>query len=158
MWSRLPSELRRGVVAGFAGTAAMTTTYAIERRLRHSHGGPLDYDDSAVPSHAAMVVLGIHRLDERRQKQLGFLVHWGYGSAMGVGRELLGRRLAPAAATGTYWGGLMVMAGTLFPLVGDTPPPWRWKPDVLATSTFQHGVYAVVAGLVSDRLDAARWP
>ncbi|HET9077918.1 MAG TPA: hypothetical protein VFN68_13370 [Acidimicrobiales bacterium] len=144
--------VRRGFTAGLAATAAMTASYGIERRLRHSGGGPLDYDDSTVPSHAAMVVLGIHRLDRRRQRQLGFLVHWGYGSAMGWVRTLLGDRMPPAAADGLYWAGLMAMAGTLFPLLGDTPPPWRWKPDVLATSLFQHGVYAVVAGAVSDRL------
>lgn len=130
----------------------MTASYGVERRLRHSGGGPLDYDDSTVPSHAAMVVLGLHHLDQRQQRRLGFLVHWGYGSLMGWVRDLLGSRMAPVPATGAYWAGLMVMAGTLFPLLGDTPPPWRWKPDVLATSLAQHGVYAVVAGAVADRL------
>jgi hypothetical protein len=146
------SGLKRGFLSGFAATAAMSVSYGVERRLRRSGGGPLDYDDSTVPSHAAMVVLGIHHLDQHRQRQLGFLVHWGYGSAMGWVRTVMGDRMSPAAATGLYWGGLMVMAGTLFPLLGDTPPPWRWKPDVLATSLVQHGVYAVVAGVVSDWL------
>ena len=153
---REPGGLTRGVAAGFAATAAMTASYGLERRLRHSGGGPLDYDDSMVPSHAAMVVLRIHQLDERRQRQLGFLVHWGYGSAMGWVRDVMGRRMPPAQATGLYWGGLMVMAGTLFPVLGGTPPPWKWKPDVLATSMGQHLVYAVVAGLVSDGMRGAQ--
>ncbi|MDQ2728151.1 MAG: hypothetical protein M3Y91_09900 [Actinomycetota bacterium] len=34
--------LGHGAVAGFAGTAAMTTGYAIERRLRKTVRGPLD--------------------------------------------------------------------------------------------------------------------
>ena len=144
--------LKKGAGAGLAATAAMTASYGLERRLRRSGGGPLDYDDSTVPSHAAMVVLGIHKLDERDQRRLGFLVHWGYGSLMGWPRLLLARRMSPAAATGLYWAGLMVMAGTLFPVLGDTPPPWRWKPDVLATSLFQHAVYAAVAGAVADQL------
>ena len=33
---------------------------------------------------------------------------------------------------------------TLFPLLGRTPPPWRWQPDVLATSFGTHVAY--VAG------------
>ena len=152
MVTKTPGGFTRGLVAGFAATAAMTASYGLERRLRHSDGGPLDYDDSMVPSHAAMAVLGIRHLDERRQKQLGFAVHWGYGSAMGWVRDLMGCRMGPPEATTAYWAGLMVMAGTLFPLLGDTPPPWRWKPDVLATSAGQHAVYAVVAGAVSDRL------
>jgi hypothetical protein len=143
-------DLQRGVLAGLAGTAVMTASYGVERRLRRSHGGPLDYDDSVVPSHAAMVVLRIHTLDEPYQHALGFAVHWGYGSLMGYPRRLLGRRFSPRTATAVYWTGLTVMVGLLFPLLGDTPPPWKWKPDVLATSLFQHAVYAVVVGLAAD--------
>jgi hypothetical protein len=143
----------RGGAAGLAGTTAMTATYGLERRLRHSYGGPLDYDDSATPAHAAMVVLRLHTLDERRERELGYLVHWGYGSAMGIPRELLGRYLSPKRATLVYWLGLMVMTGTLFPVLGGTPPPWRWKPDVVLTSVLQHAVYAVCVGAA---VDAAR--
>jgi hypothetical protein len=137
-------------MAGFDGTSAMTASYGLERRLRRSHGGPLDFDDSAAPTHAAMVVLRITSLDERHQRELGWLVHWGYGSAMGIVRELLARRLSPTKATAVYWSGLMVMTGTLFPLLGGTPPPWRWKRDVLVTSILQHGVYALTVGAVVD--------
>lgn len=147
------SGLEAGLLAGLAATAAMTASYGAERRLRRTGGGPLDYDDSTVPSHAAMVVLGIRRLDERDRRRLAFLVHWGYGSLMGWPRLMMGRRTRPVAATGLYWAGLMVMAGTLFPALGGTPPPWRWRRDVLATSMFQHAVYAVVAGVAADRLD-----
>ncbi len=140
----------RGGLAGLAGTAAMTASYGVERRLRHSHGGPLDYDDSTTPAHAAMVVLRIQTLDERRQRQLGDLVHWGYGSAMGVPRELLGRHLSPGRATLAYWAGLMVMTGALFPLLGGTPPPWRWKRGVIVTSVLQHAVYAAAVGAAVD--------
>ena len=45
---RLPWPLR-SVIAGTTGTAMMTLVYATERRLRPSHPGPLDYDDSLVP-------------------------------------------------------------------------------------------------------------
>jgi uncharacterized membrane protein YagU involved in acid resistance len=134
----------------------MTASYGLERRLRPSRGGPLDYDDSTVPSHAAMVVLRIHTLPERQQRWLGLLVHWGYGSLMGIPRVLLGRRLAHTVADGTYWAGLMVMTGSLFPLLGDTPPPWRWEPDVIATSVVQHAVYAAATGAVAAALTAGR--
>jgi len=33
---------------------------------------------------------------------------------------------------------LMSATLTLFPLLGRTPPPWRWPPDVLATSLGTH--------------------
>ena len=39
----------RSVLAGTAGTAALTLAYAVERRLRGDPQGSLDYDDSLVP-------------------------------------------------------------------------------------------------------------
>jgi len=39
----------RSVIAGAAGTTALTLAYATERRLRSRRSGPLDYDDSLVP-------------------------------------------------------------------------------------------------------------
>ncbi|HET9690533.1 MAG TPA: hypothetical protein VFP61_05235 [Acidimicrobiales bacterium] len=146
----LAAEAAQGLLAGLVGTAVMTASYGVERRLRGSTGGPLDYDDSTVPSHAAMVVLRIDHLGDVGQRRLGALVHWGYGSAMGMVRVLLGRRLRPRDATATYWAGLMAMTGALFPLLGGTPPPWRWRGSVVATSLVQHAVYAATVGAVVD--------
>ena len=39
----------RSVLAGTAGTAALSLAYVVERKLRPRHQGPLDYDDSLVP-------------------------------------------------------------------------------------------------------------
>jgi uncharacterized membrane protein YagU involved in acid resistance len=47
----------------------------------------------------------------------------------------------------------MTATFTLFPVLGRTPPPWRWPADVLATSIGTHVVY-VTAVAVTD--DAAR--
>ena len=37
-----------------------------------------------------------------------------------------------------FGGMLMTATFSLFPLLGRTPPPWRWKRDVLATSLGTH--------------------
>ena len=71
------------VVAGAAGTAAMTLSYAAERRLRH-HEGPLDYDDSLVPGQIVASVLRLPAVTDREAAELGTLLRWGYGSAFGV--------------------------------------------------------------------------
>src|SRR4051794_39252199 len=39
----------RSMVAGAAGTTALTLAYAAERKLRKTHRGQLDHDDSIVP-------------------------------------------------------------------------------------------------------------
>ena len=39
---------------------------------------------------------------------------------------------------------------TLFPLLGRTPPPWRWPPDMLATSLGTHAAYVAAVAAVDD--------
>jgi hypothetical protein len=39
---------------------------------------------------------------------------------------------------------------TLFPLLGRTPPPWRRRADVLATSFGTHVAYVVAVAAVDD--------
>jgi hypothetical protein len=41
---------------------------------------------------------------------------------------------------------------TLFPVLGRTPPPWRWPKDVMATSLGTHLAYVVAVGTVDDRI------
>jgi hypothetical protein len=39
----------------------------------------------------------------------------------------------------------------MFPVLGHTPPPWRWPRAVLLTSLGTHVVYVVAVGAVDDR-------
>jgi hypothetical protein len=41
---------------------------------------------------------------------------------------------------------------TLFPLLGRTPPPWRWPKDVMATSLGTHIAYVVAVATVDDQI------
>jgi hypothetical protein len=41
---------------------------------------------------------------------------------------------------------------TLFPLLGRTPPPWRWPPDVMATSIGTHVAYVLAVAAMDDAL------
>ena len=134
-----------GVLAGLVATTMMTLSYAAERKLRRNAGGPLDYDDSNVPALAAARVLRWSDPGPTASRRLGYLVHWGYGSAVGAAAVPLCRMLRPAGATAAYWAAITAMAGALFPTLGGTPPPWRWRADVIATSAAQHLVYAAAA-------------
>lgn len=145
------TPLARGVLAGLAGTAAMTAGYATERRVRRTVTGPLDYDDGRVPAEAAARVLAWSSPGPRASRLLGFAVHWGYGSLVGAAAVPLVRRMRPAAAIGTYWGAITAMAAVLFPTLGKTPPPWRWRNDVMLTSLGQHLLYAGVVVAVLRR-------
>ena len=67
----------RSVLAGTAGTAALTASYAIERRLRPQRKGPLDYDDSLVPGQIVASVMHLGHVTGREDQELGTILRWG---------------------------------------------------------------------------------
>lgn len=155
----LARDVVAGVAAGFVGTATMTVTLWAERRLRTSSSGPVDYDASPhVVTAAAAVIRWQPRT--RWQRRLLFLAaHWGYGSAIGVTYVPL-RRAARTdrAAAGLFYAGCQTMASTLFATVGGTPPPWRWRRDLLISSLAQHAVYAAAVSRTYARLASRAAP
>jgi len=142
----------RSVLAGTAGTAAMTLAYAAERRLRPRHRGQLDYDDSLVPGQIVAGIMHLPQVTAKEDEELGLALRWSYGSAFGLWHGLLRRRIDEPWASAVFGGTLMTATLTLFPLLGRTPPPWRWPPDVMATSVGTHVVYVTAVALVDDRL------
>jgi len=145
----------RSVIAGFAGTAAMALAYSTEHALRPSVHGQLDYDDSIVPGEIVASVLRLSDVTERGDAELGTALRWGYGSAFGLWHGLLRRRLPEPWASLIFGATLMSATFSLFPLLGRTPPPWRWPPDVLATSLATHAAYVVTVALVDDQVDGS---
>jgi hypothetical protein len=144
------------VLAGTAGTAALTLAYAAERRMRSNKRGPLDYDDSLVPGQIVASVLHLPHVTGREERDLGLLLRWSYGSAFGLWHGLLHRRIAEPWASAIFGGTLMSATLTLFPLLGRTPPPWRWPPDVMATSLGTHVAYVVAVATTDDRVRQLR--
>jgi hypothetical protein len=131
----------RAVFAGTAGTAAMTAAYGAERRLR-GPGGPLDYDDGLVPGQIVARIMRLPHVTDRRDRDLGLALRWSYGSAFGLLHGALRRSVGEPWASVAFLGTLMTATFGLFPLLGRTPPPWRWRPDVMATALGTHVVYA----------------
>src|SRR5690348_17873619 len=142
----------RSVFAGAAGTAALTAAYAAERRLRRSHEGQLDYDDSLVPGQIVASVMHLPHVTARDERDLGLALRWGYGSAFGLLHGVLHRRVGEPRASAAFGATLMSATLTLFPLLGHTPVPWRWPRDVMATSVGTHVAYVVAVATVNDRL------
>jgi len=142
----------RSVLAGTAGTAALTLSYAAERRLRPFHSGPLDYDDSLVPGQIVASIMRLSPVTAREAQQLGTALRWGYGSAFGLAHGLLRRRIREPAASVIFAGTLLVATFSLFPVLGHTPPPWRWPADVIATSLGTHAAYVFTVANVDDGL------
>ena len=140
----------RSVVAGAAGTATMTLAYACERRLRRRRHGPLDYDDSLVPGQIVATVMHLPHVTDRDERDLGLLLRWSYGSAFGLLHGALHRVVREPWASAMFGGTLMTATLSLFPLLGRTPPPWRWPADMMATSLGTHAAYVVAVAAADD--------
>src|SRR5437763_2692306 len=130
----------------------MTAAYAGERRLRANVRGPLDYDDSPVPGEIVASIMHLPHVTDREENELGLLLRWSYGSAFGLWHGVLRRRVGEPWASLGFAATLMTATLTLFPLLGRTPPPWRWPADVMATSIGTHAVYVGGVAAVDDGL------
>jgi hypothetical protein len=144
----LANGIGKGVLAGVAGTAAMTISSTLEAKLR---GRAF----SSAPADAAAKVLGIKEFEsEAAKSRFSNLVHWGYGTGWGVARGVLRSvGLAPAAATrahfGSIWGSELVM----LPALGVAPPAWRWGKEEVAIDVFHHLVYVGATAVAYELLD-----
>ncbi len=141
----------RSIAAGTAGTAALTLSYDVERRVRRSHHGPLDYDDSPVPGAIVASIMHLPHVTAREDNDLGLALRWSYGSAFGLWHGILRRRFSEPWASALFGATLMSATFSLFPLLGRTPPPWRWPPDVMATCIATHAAYVSAVATVDDR-------
>jgi uncharacterized membrane protein YagU involved in acid resistance len=136
----------RGTTAGLIGTCAMTAGLAVEKHLRRNAPAPIDYDasDEVVTAASSVTDLIAHwtPATDAQRRGLFLVVHWGYGSVVGSIYPLLRSRMSERVATVVFFAACQTMAMTLFPTLGTTPPPWRWRRSVLASSVVQHGIYA----------------
>jgi hypothetical protein len=145
---RLAQALGKGLVAGFAGTAAMTVSSTLEMKLRGREA-------SSAPADAAAKVLGIGGFaDDAAKERFGTLVHWGYGTGWGVVRALLRvAGLAPPAATAAHLAAVWGSESAMLPALGVAPPFWTWGAEDVAIDVWHHAVYAVATGAAYDLLD-----
>lgn len=132
----------------------MTFSYDAERRLR-SKVGPLDYDDSLVPGEIVAGIMHLSNVTAREANELGLALRWTYGSAFGLWHGILRRKLGEPRASLAFGATLMTATLTMFPLLGRTPPPWRWPASVLATAFGTHAAYVGAVALVDDGI--RRW-
>ena len=138
----LAVAIGRGLLAGFAGTAAMTVSSTLEARLRGRAA-------SSAPARATAKVLGIRSFDSDLAKaRFNDLSHWGYGTGWGVLRGLLGvTGLSPRRATLAHGAAIYGAAQVTLPALDIAPPAIFWGAEEVAIDLFHHAVYAMATGL-----------
>jgi hypothetical protein len=140
----MPSTLRRltrGLLAGAAGTAAMTAAQTAWLKTRGE-------EPSTTPAEVGRrIVEGVLQRDvpEQRMGALNNVMHWLYGTSWGVlfGLARAGRGAAPlsdgARFAGVVWGASLVQ----LPAMGLAPAVWEYPPQQLASDVGFHLVYGV---------------
>jgi hypothetical protein len=161
----LVRSLARGLVAGLAGTAAMT---AYQLAVAKAQGKPLQtpvphrWADAPAPAQVAKRLADAvgrgRRLTREDVPFLANAMHWLYGVGWGVAFGLAtdaDHPLTEGAAFGTaVWAASYAQ---LVPL-GIYRPPWKYPPRELALDLSYHLVYGVAAagtmGAIDRRLRA----
>jgi hypothetical protein len=144
----IASSIGKGLVAGLAGTAAMTVSSSLEARIRHRAA-------SSAPARATAKVLGIKEFeDDIAAARFNDLSHWGYGTMWGVVRGLLGATgLSPKAATATHGAAVWGSAAVTLPALEVAPPFVFWGRKEVAIDLWHHAVYATATGLAYTLID-----
>jgi hypothetical protein len=147
----LADAIGRGLLAGFAGTAAMTISSTLEAKLRGR-------TPSSAPARATAKALGIKEFEDSvAQARFNDLSHWGYGTGWGVARGLLGATaLSPRAATAAHGLAVWGTAQVTLPALEVAPPAVFWPKREIAIDAFHHAVYATATGIAHQVLDGRR--
>jgi hypothetical protein len=145
------SSIGRGLLAGFAGTAAMTVSSTVEARLRGRA-------PSSAPARATAKVLGITEFeDDRAKARFSDLSHWGYGTGWGVVRGLLAATgMTPRAATAVHGAAVYGSAQVTLPALDVAPPSIFWGREEVAIDAFHHLVYATATGIAYELIGNGR--
>jgi hypothetical protein len=149
MVTKLAHGIGKGLVAGFAGTVAMTLSSTIEQKIRGRKS-------SSAPARAAEKALGIERFEgAAAERRFSTLVHWGYGTGWGVVRGIL--RVAgasPGVATAGHFAAVWGSATVTLPVLDVAPPITMWDRPEIAIDVWHHMVYVAATGLAYELIDS----
>jgi hypothetical protein len=144
----LGSEIGKGLLAGLAGTAAITLSQMIEMKITKR-------EPSKAPVKVAKETTGIKPANKEQIEKVTQEIHWAYGTSWGIARGIIGLTgLKGLPATllhfGAIWGTSMIM----LPAFKAAPPVTEEDPKLIAIDGLHHAVYALAAGFAYDALDA----
>ena len=143
---KLGTAIGVGLIAGLAGTAAITVSQMIEMKLTKR-------PPSSAPAEAVSKVLDVEPTEEEKKEKVSQGVHWTYGTTWGIARGLIsltGLRGIPASFIHftAIWGAALVM----LPSLKLAPPIQEEDAQSIAIDILHHAVYAATAGIVYDAI------
>jgi hypothetical protein len=146
----LGNAIGKGLLAGLAGTAAITISQMIEMRITKRKA-------SEAPVKVAEQVTDVKPATGEAKEKVSQEIHWAYGTSWGIARglfSLTGLRGLPAIAAhfAAIWGTALVM----LPAYKAGPKVTEEDAKTIAIDALHHAVYATAAGLAYDALDSNR--
>lgn len=144
---QLGNVIGKGLLAGIAGTTAITLSQMIEMKITKRK-------PSDATLKVASQVTDIKPVNAGAKQKVSQQIHWAYGTAWGIARGiagLTGLKGLPAAAVhfAAIWGTSMLM----LPKFKAAPPVTEEEPQPIAIDGLHHAVYALAAGFAYDALD-----
>ena len=172
--SKVGGVIGRGLIAGLAGTVAITASQMIEMHFT-------ERGQSEAPMKVAQQALGVEakgkaELEAEKQQdnsnneeelketveankaKFSQILHFTYGTSWGIARglmDLAGLRGAPATLLhfASIWGAAQIM----LPAADAAKPITQWSARQIATDVLHHAVYAAAAGAVYDAMPAGTY-
>jgi len=141
------AALGRGLIAGLVGTAAITLSQTIERKIT---GKPTNF----APGDAASKALDIEASKMEARKKFSDEVNWVYGTSWGSARGMLSLfGLKGLPATAVHFAAIFYTALTIEPDFEVAPPINEWSKKSIAMFALHHVIYAATAGFVFDAIN-----
>ena len=146
----LCNAIGKGLLAGLAGTAAITISQMIEMRITKRKA-------SEASVKVAEQVTDLKPSTKESKTKVSQEIHWAYGTSWGIARGLIGLtglRGLPAIAAhfAAIWGTALIM----LPAYKAGPKVTEEDAKTIAIDAMHHAVYATAAGLAYDALDSGR--
>lgn len=147
-WGALGNALGKGLLAGLAGTAAITLSQMIEMSITKREA-------SDAPVKVASEITDVEPTNDETKAKVNQEIHWAYGTTWGIARGLIGLTgLKGLPATLLHFGAIWGTALVMLPKYDAAPPVTEEPPKAIAIDAWHHAVYALAAGLAYDALDA----
>jgi hypothetical protein len=158
-------ELGRSFVAGLAGTVAITAASATEQLVKETIQARKRGEEPSLNVAKAVAgpwlfaadvagkILGVTPVDDDAKRRLSIATHWMYGMAWGASLGAMAAvGIRGPLAVGALLVGVLGAEMVAMPALHLFPSPSQWGRQAVISSTYQHAIYAVAAGLTFRRL------
>jgi hypothetical protein len=148
---KLASSIGKGLVAGVAGTAAMTVSSTLEAKLRGRAS-------SSAPARATAKVLGSASFEDAIARRASTTLPLGLRHRLSNRPRPAGRRPASLAARDRRARAVWASEQVTLPALEVAPPSVFWPKREITIDALHHAVYALATGITYEMHSSRNGP